>query len=142
MKHDCYMKSVARKSEQPLPLHIGIIWPTAALRYDPGDILTGVLDVTGFAVYAVLRIDLEPWHVRLAPRRSHIHPPGNNAALVLPILASWTDSGTPASANCRCTGWLSSWLVLERNTDDDLSKLNTPSGFGVVYLAANCCGFK
>src|ERR1700680_2051707 len=34
------------------------------------------------------------------------------------------------SATLRWTGWSSSWLVLERNTDDSLSKVSLPSGFG------------
>ena len=32
--------------------------------------------------------------------------------------------------NRKWTGWSSSWLVLETNTDELLSKLITPSGFG------------
>jgi hypothetical protein len=38
--------------------------------------------------------------------------------------------GTAASFSCRWQGWSSSWLVLERNTDDSRSKVSTPSGFG------------
>src|SRR3984957_17439103 len=34
------------------------------------------------------------------------------------------------SATLRWTGWSSSWLVLDRNTDDSLSKVSLPSGFG------------
>src|ERR1700722_9082528 len=34
------------------------------------------------------------------------------------------------SATLRWTGWSSSWLVLDRNTDDNLSKVSLPSGFG------------
>src|SRR5262245_32397429 len=41
--------------------HIRIVRPTAALRRDPDDILVGILDVAGFAMDAVLRVDLEAW---------------------------------------------------------------------------------
>src|SRR5579863_3488422 len=34
------------------------------------------------------------------------------------------------SVTLRWTGWSSSWLVLDRNTDDSLSKVSLPSGFG------------
>src|SRR5271154_3489210 len=34
------------------------------------------------------------------------------------------------SATLRWTGWSSSWLVLDRNTDDNLSKVSLPSGLG------------
>ena len=34
------------------------------------------------------------------------------------------------SATLRCDGWSSSWLVVERNTEDSRSKVSTPSGLG------------
>src|SRR5260370_32421849 len=34
------------------------------------------------------------------------------------------------SATFRWTGWVSSWLVLDRNTDESLSNVILPSGFG------------
>ena len=40
-------------------LHPGIIGATAALGTDPVDILARVLDIAGFAVDAVLRVDLK-----------------------------------------------------------------------------------
>jgi hypothetical protein len=40
-------------------LHIRIPRPTTAFRHHPIDILRGVFDVAGFAVYAVLGVDLE-----------------------------------------------------------------------------------
>src|SRR5471032_510857 len=39
------------------PSHIGIFRAAAALRRHPGDVAVGVLDVAGFAVDAVLRVD-------------------------------------------------------------------------------------
>ena len=41
-------------------LHIRIIGTTAAFGRDPGDVLRRILDVAGFAMHAILRIDLEP----------------------------------------------------------------------------------
>src|SRR5215475_511067 len=38
-------------------LHVWIVWPTTAFRWNPGDILVGVLDIASFAVNAVLSID-------------------------------------------------------------------------------------
>src|SRR3954447_7773249 len=43
-----------------LILHIGVVGTAAALRHYPFDVLCWVFDVTGFAVDAVLRIDLQP----------------------------------------------------------------------------------
>ena len=40
--------------------HVRIFRPAAALRRHPGDVAVGVLDVAGFAVDAVLRVDHEP----------------------------------------------------------------------------------
>ena len=40
-------------------LHRAVIGPAAALRGCPDDILRGVFDVTGLAVYAVLCVDLQ-----------------------------------------------------------------------------------
>ena len=40
-------------------LHIAVIRPARTLRYYPGDVLRRILYVTGFAVYAVLGIDLK-----------------------------------------------------------------------------------
>ena len=47
-------------------LHIGIIRAPSAFRRNPGDVLVGVLDVAGFAVNAVLRVD-DIFHVRAFP---------------------------------------------------------------------------
>jgi hypothetical protein len=46
-------------------LHIRIVWPAAAFRRNPVDVLRGILDVAGFAMHAVLRIDDE---ARIASR--------------------------------------------------------------------------
>src|SRR5690606_3741406 len=45
--------------------------------------------------------------------------------------------GMFGSVSLRWTGWFSSWLVLDRNTEDSLSKLSLPSGFGysIFWLA-------
>ena len=59
--------------------HVRIVRPAAALRRDPVDVLRRILDVAGFAVDAVLRVDLEP-RTRWLPRRPRKRPPGNNAA--------------------------------------------------------------
>ncbi|MFT7192246.1 MAG: hypothetical protein ACI9AQ_002823, partial [Dinoroseobacter sp.] len=40
-------------------LHIGIVWPVAALRCDPCDVLAWVFDIAGFAMHAVLEVNLE-----------------------------------------------------------------------------------
>ena len=40
--------------------HVGIIRSSAAFRWNPDDILIGILDVAGLAVDAILRIDLQP----------------------------------------------------------------------------------
>src|SRR5580693_2963269 len=39
--------------------HIRVIRPAAAFGWHPGDVLVGVLDVAGFAVDAILRVDDE-----------------------------------------------------------------------------------
>src|SRR5215212_3566622 len=44
------------------------------------------------------------------------------------------------SATFRCTGWSSSWLVLERNTDDKRSNVSLPSGFGGAIGACAVAG--
>src|SRR5690606_2655301 len=47
-------------------LHVGIVGTAAALWRYPADILGWVLDVAGFAVHAVLRIDLQARAVLVA----------------------------------------------------------------------------
>ena len=49
----------ALRSVPPAPSYIGIIRPAAALGRRPVDVLLGVLDVAGFAIDAVLRVDDE-----------------------------------------------------------------------------------
>src|SRR4051812_20364051 len=44
---------------RPANLHIGIIRASSAFGDDPVDVLGRVLDVAGFAVDAILRVDLE-----------------------------------------------------------------------------------
>ena len=41
-----------------LNLHVRVVRPFSPLRHNPGDVLSRVLDITGFAVHAVLRVDL------------------------------------------------------------------------------------
>ena len=38
-------------------LHVGIIWASPAFRRDPYDVLGRILDVAGFAMHTVLRVD-------------------------------------------------------------------------------------
>src|SRR6476646_5732849 len=45
---------------------IGVIGAVAAFRRHPSNVLRGVFYVTGFAMYAVLRVDLKPDFVALA----------------------------------------------------------------------------
>jgi hypothetical protein len=60
----------------PLDLsHIRIIRPAAAFRRHPVNVLGRVLDVAGFAVDAVLSIDLQPWRVLAIPHDFAISPP-------------------------------------------------------------------
>ena len=40
--------------------HPGVIRPAAAFGRDPDNVLGRVFDVAGFAVHAVLRVDLQP----------------------------------------------------------------------------------
>ena len=40
--------------------HPRVIRPTATLRRDPDDVLGRVLDIAGFAMHAILGIDLKP----------------------------------------------------------------------------------
>src|SRR4051812_11705981 len=42
------------------PSHIRVVRTAATLRRDPLDVLPRILDVAGFAVDAILRIDLQP----------------------------------------------------------------------------------
>src|SRR6478672_11778906 len=45
--------------------HIDVIGPVSALRRHPSDVLRRVLHVAGFAMDAVLRVDLEPQRLAL-----------------------------------------------------------------------------
>ncbi|CFN70253.1 Uncharacterised protein [Bordetella pertussis] len=45
-------------------------------------------------------------------------------------MARLTATGTLSSFSVKCTGWFSSWLVLEMNTELSLSKVSLPSGLG------------
>jgi len=47
------------KPEHRASLHIRIVRPAAAFGRDPVDVLVRILDIAGFAVNAVLRVDLE-----------------------------------------------------------------------------------
>ena len=50
--------------------------------------------------------------------------------------------GTDGSFSVRCGGWFSSWLVLEMNTEDSLSKVSTPSGLGYWIFGASLAFFS
>ena len=50
--------------------HIGIIRPFAALWHRPVDVLRRILDVAGFAVDAVLGVDLKARRLALLPTTS------------------------------------------------------------------------
>lgn len=41
-------------------LHIGVIWPIAALGHCPNNVLRWIFDVTGFAMHTVLKIYDKP----------------------------------------------------------------------------------
>src|SRR5215475_5641324 len=47
------------QSRSRCPLHLGVVRTASALRSSPCDVAGGILDVAGFAVDAVLRIDDE-----------------------------------------------------------------------------------
>src|ERR1700736_5404839 len=49
--------------EQHLWSHIPILWSATALRWDPVDILIGVLDITCLAVNAVRGVDEVTWRL-------------------------------------------------------------------------------
>jgi hypothetical protein len=51
-------RSVAAK-RLPTRSHIRIVRPAATFGRNPGDVLIGILDVAGFAVNAILRVDHE-----------------------------------------------------------------------------------
>ncbi len=52
---------------RPPRSHVGIVGSAAALGHHPVDVLGHVLDVAGLAVDAILRVDLEPRLLLLAP---------------------------------------------------------------------------
>src|SRR5438477_5203363 len=52
-------RSTHRKPQQKLKSHRLIIRPATALWGNPGDVAVGILDIAGFAVDAVLRVDDE-----------------------------------------------------------------------------------
>jgi hypothetical protein len=60
-------------------LHPGVVRTTATLWGHPHDILRGVFDVAGFAVYAILSVDLQPFPTRFV-RHKLIHTRGAVAA--------------------------------------------------------------
>src|SRR5690554_2750018 len=51
-------------------------------------------------------------------------------------------TGTESSFRVRCTGWFSSWLVLEMNTEERRSKVSLPSGFGYSIFGHSLAGFR
>src|SRR5690606_29407186 len=57
-------------------------------------------------------------------------PAGQKRASGPPYLARLTDTGIEGSLSVRWTGWSSSWLVFEINTELRRSKVSLPSGLG------------
>jgi hypothetical protein len=53
--------SVWTEQKPPLTSHVGIIWSAAAFGHYPSDILLRIFDVAGFAVNAILIVDLKAW---------------------------------------------------------------------------------
>ena len=92
---------------RPSPSHIRVIRPAAAFGRNPGDVLIRVLDVAGFAVDAILRVDDEFRRAR-PPRPIHRPRPGNSAPTG-PAKTSCSDDFCSAmSLTTRCGGWSSS----------------------------------
>ena len=54
-------------------LHVRIVWAATAFGYHPGNVLTGVLYVAGFAVDTVLRVNLKSWNIILHDDLVHTH---------------------------------------------------------------------
>jgi hypothetical protein len=81
-------------------------------------------------VHAVLGVDLQARVVALGAAHDLIHAGRAVALLGASYLARLMLMGTEASFSCRWQGSSSSWLVLERNTDDRRSKVSLPSGLG------------
>src|SRR5215207_2307389 len=55
------VEAPARISANTRLSHVRIIRASTAFGRDPVDVLGRILDVTGLAVNAILRVDLEPW---------------------------------------------------------------------------------
>ncbi|MNT37464.1 hypothetical protein D3C72_1736030 [compost metagenome] len=53
-----------------------------------------------------------------------------------------TSTGTLAFFNVRWMGWSSAWFVFEMKTDDILSKVSLPSGFGYTIFFDWAAGFR
>lgn len=75
--------------ENRLSLHICVVRPLAALRRHPLDILPRILDVAGFAVNAVLGIDLQAWCG--IGRRDDFIDPGRAVALFRGVVEGQVD---------------------------------------------------
>ena len=54
--------------------HVWIIRPASTFRGNPGDILSGILDVTGLTVNAVLAVDLKPVFYTILIHHTLINP--------------------------------------------------------------------
>ncbi len=64
------------------------------------------------------------------PRPIRRRRPGNSGSTGRRRRRPAASSAGSCRATLRCTGWSSSWLVLDRNTEDSLSKVSLPSGLG------------
>ena len=81
-------------------------------------------------MHAVLGIDLQAWIAVVAVADDFVHPRRAVTLLGASYKGKLIRIGTVGSFRVKWRGWSSSWLVLEMNTEDSLSKLITPSGLG------------
>ena len=71
--------SVWTEQKPPLTSHIGIIWSAAAFGHYPSDILFRIFDVAGFAVNAILIVDLKAWIISVGIAETLKYPRGTIA---------------------------------------------------------------
>ena len=91
---------------------------------------------------AVLRVDLKPGIGPGIVPHDLVHT-GRTVALLRRVVLGQVDLiGIEGSFSVRCGGWFSSWLVLEMNTEDSLSKVSTPSGLGYWIFGASLAFFN
>ena len=91
---------------------------------------------------AVLRVDLEPG---IGPGivAHDLVDAGRAVALLRRVVLGQVDPDRDRGVLQRQVGgWFSSWLVLEMNTEDSLSKVSTPSGLGYLIFGASLAFFN